>query len=244
MLWNLSHCAPDWFPNPEQAENSGLLAIGGDLRPSRIIAAYRSGIFPWYNEDTPILWWSPDPRCVIHPSAFTISPRLKRYLRGLDVSITINRCFSNVIRRCASIPRTDHPSGATFCETWIVPDMIQAYERLHSLGFAHSIEIWENEKLVGGLYGVALGRVFFGESMFHERPNASKAALAFFMKHFTACGGMLVDCQMSTPHMMRFGACMMPRKTFLAYLKNLATPAQPTVFPNGNETSGPFPLEY
>lgn len=242
MLWNLSNCPPDWFPDPEQAEPSGLLAAGGDLRPSRIIAAYRSGIFPWYSEDTPILWWSPNPRCVILPPAFTVSPRLRRCLRGLSLSFTINRCFPKVIRRCASIPRIDH-SGASSCETWIVPGMIQAYERLHSLGFAHSIEAWEDGMLAGGLYGVALGRVFFGESMFHERPNASKAALVFFMQRFAALGGKLVDCQMPTPHMLRFGACMMQRKAFLAQLKDLADPAEPAVFPPKSEAGATFGLE-
>ncbi len=217
-MWKLSFLQPECFPDPEQADASGLLAFGGDLSARRLLAAYRAGIFPWYDADTPILWWSPNPRCVLVPDAFRVSSRLARSLRARAYRVTMDVCFSRVIRRCASIPRARPDGAEEESDTWLVPDMIEAYETLHALGVAHSVEVWENGTLAGGLYGVALGSAFFGESMFHERPDASKAALVWFMERFAACGGTLLDCQMPTPHMLRFGAQMMARSVFLKRL--------------------------
>jgi len=200
---------PEAFPRPEHAlhEPNGLLAIGGDLRPKRLLAAYRRGIFPWYNEDQPLLWWSPDPRAVFFPERFHCSRSLRRTLRRADFSLRVDTDFRQVIRACAA-PR------AAQTGTWITPEMIEAYCDLHSLGYAHSVEIWQDARLVGGVYGVAIGRVFFGESMFSKVTDASKAAL------YALCGmgfGM-IDCQMATPHLSRLGALELPRTDFLALL--------------------------
>ena len=218
MLWRLSTCCPELFPDPEQAEPSGLLAVGGDLTPRRLVAAYRSGIFPWYNADSPILWWSPDPRCVIEPQGWTPPSRLARTLRSGRFQLTHDRCFAQVIRRCASIPRVD-AEGHAAAGTWLIPEMIAAYERLHDLGLAHSMEAWIEENgeqvLAGGLYGVELGSVFFGESMFHERTDGSKAALAGLVADLAERGVSLLDCQLPTPHLMRMGARLMARREFV-----------------------------
>ncbi len=188
---------------------------GGDLSPERLLAGYARGIFPWYGEGSPILWWSPDPRCVLIPSRIHVGDRLRRTLRSGRFSYSVDTCFGRVIRACAEAPRPGQDG------TWIVPEMMYAYERLHTLGFAHSIEVWEQGELAGGLYGVLLGRAFFGESMFHTRSDASKAAVVWLTAWLSELGVELVDCQQTTSHMLRLGAEEMPRAEFLARLREL-----------------------
>lgn len=223
MIYQLHPHLPALFPNPEEAEAEGLLAIGGDLSPERLIAAYQQGIFPWYSEGQPILWWSPDPRCVFLPEHFRIPHTVRKELRRARFLLTQDQAFTRVMHACAEVPRSDQGG------TWIVPDMLTAYTRLHTLGIAHSIEVWAQESddlkeegqagdpgiLVGGLYGVKLGKVFFGESMFHTRSHASKAALVFLMEQLAREDCELVDCQMPTTHIMRYGAELLPRREFL-----------------------------
>lgn len=209
------------FPPPAMAEPNGLLAIGGDLLPARLLAAYRQGIFPWYAEGDPILWWTPAPRLVLFPGEFHLSRRLARVIRRNVFSLTADQAFRQVMERCAAI-RT-----ATRTETWINPDMIEAYCRLHYQGYAHSIECWQGNDLVGGLYGIALGRVFFGESMFSEVSGASKVALYALVRHALATGIWLLDCQMRTEHLVSMGAREVSRAHFQQLLDNLATPVFP-----------------
>lgn len=197
------------FPDPCKGDCGDLLAIGGDLRPERLIAAYSRGIFPWYDENSPILWWSPDPRLVLWPQRFHIPRRLRRILRQKPFSLTVNMDFAEVIASCARVERKGSKG------TWIVPEMLEAYTRLHNLGFAHSVEVWQGERLVGGIYGVALGRVFFGESMFYTVSNASKAALVGLMQILQKSGFLFLDCQQTTGHMLRFGAREIPRRDFV-----------------------------
>ncbi len=201
------------FPEPHFAEPDGLLAVGGDLRPDRLIAAYRRGIFPWYNDDSPILWWCPHPRLVLVPNELHIAKSLRKVLRKNTFSVTFDTDFHSVIRLCA---QTRLQTGGT----WITHDMEKAYCRLFELGYTHSIEARRDGELVGGLYGVAVGRAFFGESMFHIEDNASKVAfvhLAHFLKYH---GFHLIDCQQTTPHMIRFGAVEWQRETFLHALES------------------------
>ena len=204
--------APLWFPQPEQARASGLLAAGADLSPQRLLLAYSMGIFPWYDEGTPILWWSPHPRCVLFPEERHFSRSLLRLIRSNRYSVSFNRDFGSVIRHCARIPRPGQHG------TWLVPEMIAAYTELHQLGIAFSVEAWEGDTLAGGLYGVRLGRVFFGESMFHLQPGASKAALATLIEVMRQSGMLLLDCQQTTAHMVSLGAREIPRPEFLALL--------------------------
>ena len=206
---------PLFFPKPEEAPADGLLMAGGDLTPERILLGYSRGIFPWYDEDSPILWWSPDPRCVLFTDKLYVNARLRRTLQKLPFSCTVDRCFGRVMHYCAEVPRPGQDG------TWIVPEMQEAYGRLHSLGHAHSVEVWDGEELVGGLYGVKLGRVFFGESMFHLRPYASKAALVFLVEQLRAQGVALLDCQQPTPHMLHFGAEEIPRPLFIQLVRRL-----------------------
>ena len=203
------------FPNAEEAPADGLLMAGGDLTPERILLGYSRGIFPWYDEDSPILWWSPDPRCALFTHKLHVNPRLRRTLRSRAFSFSVDACFERVIRHCSEVPRPGQDG------TWIVPGMIDAYLRLHEQGHAHSVEVWEDGELAGGLYGVKLGRVFFGESMFHLRPYASKAALVFLVEQLRAQGVELLDCQQATPHMIRFGAEELPRRQFLSLVRRL-----------------------
>jgi len=203
------------FPSAEDAPAEGLLMAGGDLSPERLMLAYSRGIFPWYGEDSPLLWWSPDPRCVLFTHKLHVNARLRRTLRGRSFTFSVNSCFERVIRLCAEVPRPGQDG------TWIVPDMVEAYTRLHELGHAHSVEVWEDGELAGGLYGVKLGRVFFGESMFHLRSYASKAAVIFLVEQLRAQGVELLDCQQATPHMLRFGAEELPRKRFLPLVRRL-----------------------
>ena len=200
------------FPDPECANADGLLAYGGDLSPQRLILAYRSGIFPWYSEGQPILWWSPDPRCVFLPEWFRVPHTVRKELKRMSFTASIDCAFADVIRGCARAPRPGQGG------TWLVPDMIRAYERLHDMGLAHSVEVWDDDELVGGLYGVRLGHAFFGESMFHTKPHASKRALVTLMESLMATGCQIVDCQMPTSHLMRFGARNIPRREFLVRL--------------------------
>lgn len=200
------------FPPCHDAEPDGLLAVGGDLSPERLLLAYRTGIFPWYSSDTPILWWSPDPRLVLFPSEIKISRSLGRVLKKKRYRVTFDRAFRTVMQTCGAIRRKDGEG------TWIVPEMVDAYCRLHELGHAHSVESWEGEELVGGLYGVALGRVFFGESMFALRPDASKVALVHLVNRLRERRYELIDCQVTTAHLKRLGAREIPRGLFLMYL--------------------------
>ena len=201
-----------WFPSPEEADESGLLGIGGDLSAERLIAAYSMGIFPWYS-DGPVLWWSPDPRCVLPLAAMHVSHRLQRSLRRKPFDFSLNKAFGEVVRACADSPRP----GTT--GTWLNQDMIEAYEGLHRLGFAHSIEVWQHDRLAGGIYGVALGRAFFGESMFYRVTDASKAALIILVEYLKKMDFTLFDCQQYTAHMHRFGAVEIARADFVRQLE-------------------------
>lgn len=201
------------FPPPEHAEDNGLLAIGGDLRPERLLTAYSMGIFPWYSQGDPILWWFTSPRLVLFPEEFKIPKRLARYAKTAAVAITHNRAFSRVVSECAEI-RTEQGG-----ETWISPEMQQAYTTLHQLGFAHSVECWQDNTLVGGLYGVALDRVFFGESMFSRIKCASQFALIALVGYVKSKNFQLIDCQMTTNHLLRFGAKEISGREFQTHLK-------------------------
>lgn len=200
------------FPSPELAED-GLLAVGGDLCPERLLLAYRNGIFPWYSEGEPILWWSPDPRLILFPEWLHVSRRLQRVVKSGEFRITSDTAFDAVIRACAVAPRPRQDG------TWITRGMIDAYSVLHREGYAHSFEAWQGETLAGGLYGVSLGGCFFGESMFSRVDNASKAAFVQMVRQCDAWGIRLIDCQIANPHLFRFGACEIPRKVFLELLR-------------------------
>jgi len=201
------------FPHPELAEENGLLAVGGDLRPQRLLEAYRQGIFPWYSENDPILWWFTSPRLVIFPEEFRVSRRLARYFRNTRLDFSINRAFDRVITACA-FSRTRKGE-----DTWITSEMMSAFSNLHHLNYAHSVECWENDQLVGGLYGVALGKVFFGESMFSNVANASKYALIHLVDFLSENGYRLIDCQMTTAHLVSLGGREIPGKAFQHQLK-------------------------
>ncbi|MGE4299685.1 MAG: leucyl/phenylalanyl-tRNA--protein transferase [Desulfovibrionaceae bacterium] len=205
---------PMQFPSPDEADADGLLAVGGEISVPRLVAAYAQGIFPWYGPGSPILWWSPDPRLVLFFDEMHVPRRLERSLRGRPFRITIDLAFEHVIRACAATPR---PQGKG---TWLVDEMIDGYVELHRRGFAHSVEAWEGDTLAGGVYGVALGKAFFGESMFYHVPNASKAALVALVRGFLAPRGFLfMDCQQTTPHMLRFGAREVARAAFMELLE-------------------------
>jgi leucyl/phenylalanyl-tRNA--protein transferase len=200
------------FPDPERAEPDGLLAVGGDLSPERLLAAYAAGIFPWFSEGTPILWWSPDPRLVLDPDRLHVSRSLQRTIRRRRFRVTSDTAFERVIRRCASRERPGQDG------TWITEEMVRAYLRLHRLGYAHSFEAWEGETLAGGLYGVSLGAAFFGESMFADRPDASKVAFVRSVEVLSGRGLELLDAQVRTEHLLRLGAREIPRREFLRRL--------------------------
>ena len=206
------------FPPVEQASPEGLLAVGGDLRPERLLEAYRHGIFPWYDDDQPILWWSPDPRTVLFPDNLHVSRSLKRSLRPGLFNVTLDTCFRDVMQHCAG-PRPQYPDGGT----WITAEMLDAYTRLHELGYAHSVETWQEGQLVGGLYGVALGGAFFAESMFTRVSDASKVALVSLVRQLQAWGFSLMDCQQSSPHVLALGAEAIPRRKFLDHLNAALT---------------------
>lgn len=204
-IWITEDSPVDAFPDIESAliEPNGLLAIGGDLAPDRLICAYRRGIFPWYSDGQPILWWSPDPRAVLFPRRMHVSRSLRKVLRQRRFRMTTDTSFEDVVAGCAE-PRPGQDG------TWITRGMMDAYTTLHQLGHAHSLECWLDDALVGGIYGVAMGRVFFGESMFSRVANASKVALA----ELCALGFEMVDCQIPNPHLIRLGAEMIPRSEF------------------------------
>jgi leucyl/phenylalanyl-tRNA--protein transferase len=205
----------DAFPDPAGAlmEPPGLLCAGGDLSPERLLAAYRRGIFPWFEMGQPILWWCPDPRAVLYVSDMRISRSLRRTLRAGRYQTSIDADFAGVVRACAITRGRE--------DTWITPAMEAAYGRLHGLGHAHSVETWEGDTLVGGLYGVCIGRVFFGESMFAARTDASKVALARLVGHLASVGIPLVDCQVASPHLASLGSRLLPRDGFLRVLAGL-----------------------
>lgn len=200
------------FPPPDLASENGILAIGGDLSPARLLEAYRQGIFPWYSEETPICWWSPDPRFVLFLDELRVSRSMKKVLRREIFRITYDHNFREVIHFCRK-PRRKQKG------TWITDEMVEAYCTLHRLGFAHSAECWYGEKLVGGIYGVSLGRCFFGESMFSLVSNASKAALISLVNRLKALHFRFLDCQVYTAHMERMGARSLPRDAFLELLR-------------------------
>jgi leucyl/phenylalanyl-tRNA--protein transferase len=222
---------PQSFPDVRRAlrHPNGLLAAGGDLSPERLLSAYRRGIFPWFSEGDPILWWSPDPRTVLVPEQIRISRSLRKRLRRRLLGVTLDRSFGQVIRACSA------PRGADG-GTWIVPRMVRAYETLHRLGWGHSVEVWQGERLVGGLYGVALGRVFFGESMFSRADDASKVALVYLCERLGAWGFGLIDCQMRTDHLISLGAQEIPRGHFVALLDRFC----PLPGPTGTWDQGDF----
>jgi leucyl/phenylalanyl-tRNA---protein transferase len=200
---------------PEQSDPRGLVAVGGDLRPARLLDAYYRGIFPWYGEGLPILWHSPDPRFVLEPAALRVNRSLRKTIRRHPYRLTLDTAFAAVIRHCAAVPRPGQDG------TWITDDMVAAYEQLHSLGHAHSVEVWSGAELVGGVYGVAVGAVFCGESMFAAAPDASKVAFVELVRQLQRWGFELIDCQVYTEHLERFGAVDWPRAEFLRALVRL-----------------------
>ncbi len=202
-----------WFPSPNLAlkEPNGLLAFGGDLSAKRLLLAYQNGIFPWFNEGEPPLWWSPAPRMVLYPNTIKISRSLNKRLKRNEFQCSFDTCFSEVIKQCSSLRQAT--TG-----TWITPEMQHAYNQLHQQGHAHSVEIWQNEQLVGGLYGLALGGIFFGESMFSTVSDASKVALVKLSLHLQEKGFSLIDCQVYTQHLASLGAQEISRELFLSTL--------------------------
>jgi leucyl/phenylalanyl-tRNA--protein transferase len=220
------------FPPTEEAEDDGLLAVGGDLTKERLLAAYSKGIFPWYEVGQPILWWSPDPRLVLTPETLKISRSLRKILRKQQFEIRFDTAFEKVIKACADV-RTEQGEG-----TWIIPEMQQAYTELHQDGFAHSVESWLDGELVGGLYGISLGQCFFGESMFSTRNDSSKVALVALVEFSREVGIRMIDCQMTTPHLLSLGASEIQRKKFLTNLKILLE--QPTLKGSWNRGSATF----
>jgi leucyl/phenylalanyl-tRNA---protein transferase len=201
-----------WFPDVEEADESGLIAIGGDLSVERLKLAYSKGIFPWFNEE-PVLWWSPDPRMVLFPGKMIISHSLRQVIRRNEFEIRYDTQFENVIKSCAETPR-EHEDG-----TWITDSMVKAYIKLHRAGYAHSIEAYQDDKLVGGLYGIAIGKAFCGESMFHLVPNASKAALFHLSEKLKEWEFIIIDAQVYTNHLESLGGEMISRKAYLTLLE-------------------------
>ena len=199
------------FPDSRLAllEPNGLLAVGGSLTTDTLLRAYRQGIFPWYSDDQPLLWWSPDPRAVLFPGQLHVSRSLRKTINSGRFSITADQAFGRVIQACAAPRSTSDETG-----TWITSAMDAAYNQLHRLGYAHSIEVWQSGDLVGGLYGLALGRVFFGESMFHRQRDASKAGFVHLVRHLAGQGFKLIDCQQATTHLESLGATTIPRNQF------------------------------
>ncbi len=202
------------FPPTEEAEDDGLLAVGGDLSKERLLSAYRQGIFPWYEVGQPILWWSPNPRLVLFPEELKISRSLRKVLRKHEFEIRFDSSFENVIKACADV-RTEQGKG-----TWIIPEMQIAYTELHQEGYAHSVESWLNGELVGGLYGISLGQCFFGESMFSTISDSSKAALVALSEFSKQMGIKIIDCQMTTQHLLNLGAREIDRQSFLQKLNH------------------------
>lgn len=202
------------FPHPEMADANGILAVGGDLSPERLLTAYTWGIFPWFNEGEPIIWWSPDPRFVLFPAELKVSKSMRPYFNQQKFSVTLDTQFEAVMRGCQTSKRDGQFGG-----TWITEDMIAAYVRLHQLGYAHSVEVLENDNLVGGLYGISLGNVFFGESMFAKVANASKFGFITIVRKLQDQGFQLIDCQQETNHLRSLGARAIDRNDFLTILQ-------------------------
>jgi leucyl/phenylalanyl-tRNA--protein transferase len=219
------------FPPPELGEESGLLAVGGDLSPARLLLAYSMGIFPWFSDNDPLLWWSPDPRCVLFPHELHVSRSLNKLLRQERFAVTFNQAFGEVIAACSKVDRKQGEG------TWITPDMLMAYQLLHRLGYAHSIEAWRDGQLAGGLYGVGLGRFFFGESMFHRVSNASKVAFVTLISTLQQRKFLLIDCQMPSQTLFTLGARNIPRSEFLALLR------QGALLPSPHPERSDFPVE-
>lgn len=200
------------FPPVDSANTEGLLAVGGDLSPERLLLAYQSGIFPWFDNDSIILWWSPDPRMILYPNQIKISKSMRKVIRSNQFRLTKNTCFKEVLEYCSSVPREGQDG------TWITTDMKNAYLKLHEKGIAKSYEVWEGNKLVGGLYGVDLGDIFCGESMFSLTSNASKFAFIKLAEELQSKNYKLIDCQLHTDHLESMGAQEIPRKEFIKYL--------------------------
>ena len=200
------------FPSPEQASDEGIVAVGGDLKPERVMLAYRKGIFPWFESDDFLLWWSPDPRMVLFPDQVKISKSMRAVLRKKQFEVTFNKTFDGVVEACAKVKRFGQNG------TWITPGLMEVYSTLHTQGHAHSVEVWEEGVLVGGLYGIDLGTVFCGESMFSKANNASKVALISLAKELKKNKYKLIDCQVPTQHLASMGAESIPRSEFLTYL--------------------------
>ncbi|MDH4162958.1 MAG: leucyl/phenylalanyl-tRNA--protein transferase [Nitrospirota bacterium] len=203
------------FPHPGLAEEDGLLAVGGDLSTERLLLAYRNGIFPWYSKGDPILWWSPDPRCVLLPEKLKVSTRLRRTLNRKDLTVTFDRSFNEVINHCATVKRTGQRG------TWITQEMIAAYKKLNQEGYAHSVEVLLDGELAGGLYGVSVGKVFCGESMFSLRPDASKIALVHLAARLREWKFPIIDCQVTNPYLLSMGAEEISRASFLEQVRKL-----------------------
>ncbi len=202
------------FPPVSETSSEGILAFGGDLQPERLLLAYKNGIFPWYSEDEPIIWWSPDPRMVLFPQDLKVSKSMKQLLRKNAFKITYNQAFTEVIDACAKIYRPGQD------DTWITEEMKEAYIELYKLKYAVSVEVWQDEKLVGGIYGIDLGHIFCGESMFSKVSNASKYGFIHLVEQLKKNGYQLIDCQMYTDHLASLGAYEIPREVFLSYLEN------------------------
>ena len=222
IVWLRPDDPPELFPEPASAldEPNGLLAAGGDLGEARLLAAYVRGVFPWYDEGQPILWWSPDPRCILRPADLRVTRRLEQYARRSRLELRFNSSFAAVIDACAGPRRAG--SG-----TWITPEMQAAFASLHDRGWAHSIEVWDERQLVGGLYGLCIGQVFFGESMFSAAPNASKFAMLGLCAIMLKSGLELLDCQVVSGHLLTMGATTMPRAEFCGLLGRLCQPGLP-----------------
>lgn len=206
------------FPDPNQSDESGLLAVGGDLRADRLLLAYEQGIFPWYSDDQPLMWWSPDPRCVLRPKRVRISKSMKAVMKKKRFRITVDTCFEDVMTACMKAKRDDDG-------TWINPELVASYTELHRLGVGHSVEVWEEDELVGGLYGLSLGDMFFGESMFTSVSNASKLAFIHLCRGLEEWGFSWIDCQIENPHLTTLGAVTMERSKFLEHLRQGLTVA-------------------
>ncbi|WP_144946573.1 leucyl/phenylalanyl-tRNA--protein transferase [Pseudomonas oryzihabitans] len=225
MVKWLTRESPD-FPPLQQAlrEPNGLLAIGGDLSAARLISAYRHGCFPWYQAGQPLLWWSPDPRTVLFPPDLHVSRSLAKTLRKTPLRVTYDQAFERVILACAG-PRRDADG------TWITAEMRQAYQQLHTQGWAHSVEVWDGDQLVGGLYGIAMGKLFFGESMFSHVDNASKIGFVTLVRDLSAWGFVMIDCQMQTAHLQSLGASSLSRERFSEYLAKYLDQASMAAWP-------------
>lgn len=213
LYWISENILSEEFPDVTHAltEPDGLLAIGGDLQPDRLLEAYRKGIFPWYSEGQPLMWWCPDPRCVLFPGELKISRSLKKSLRNNNYEITFDQAFAEVMKSCAA-PRRDSD------ETWITPVMIKNYQLLHESGSAHSVECWDKDKLVGGLYGITIGKIFFGESMFSRKPDTSKICFVHLQRLLESRSYALIDCQIYSDHLHSLGAKLITRNKFIHIL--------------------------